>query len=228
VRFRSGLLIAVLIAITGYSCKYKGGKNINEGEIHYSITYTGKTGILPREIMPKNLIVSFKNDKILFDISAPFGNSGILNLSNPKDDIFDTYISLLTWKYYYPAGPGELHPGFDEMKDIEIKTTGKTSVICGYHCKNAQVTFACNRNKVYDIWFTDEINVKDPNAGTPYKDIEGVLMDFFFVLGPAELHFDAENVYKKEVPDKTFERREQYKKISREEINQFIYRMTTL
>ena len=74
------------------------------------------------------------------------------------------------------------------MKDIEIKTTGKTSVICGYHCKNAQVTFACNRNKVYDIWFTDEINVKDPNAGTPYKDIEGVLMDFFFVLGLSLIH----------------------------------------
>jgi len=49
----------------------------------------GNVGIMPREVMPRNLIVSFKNDKILFDISAPFGNSGILNLSNPEEDIYD-------------------------------------------------------------------------------------------------------------------------------------------
>jgi hypothetical protein len=228
VRFISGLLIAALIVITGYSCKDRGGKDINEGEIHYSITYTGKTGILPKEIMPKKLIVSFKDDKILFDISAPYGNSWILNLANPKEGIFDTYISLLSWKYYHTAGPGELYPGFEKMEGIEIKKTNETSTICGYNCKKVQVTFACDRNKIYDIWFTDEIDIKDPNVRTPYQEIKGVLMDFSLLLGTEELHFDIENVYKKEVPDKTFERRDQYKKISREDINQFIYKMTAL
>ena len=35
-------------------------------------------------------------------------------------------------------------------------------------------------------------------------------MSFFFFLGSAELHFDAETVYKKEIPDETFERKDKF------------------
>ena len=227
-RFSSGLFIVLIIAITGYSCRNKGEKNINQGEIHYTIEYMGNVGIMPREVMPRNLIVSFKNDKILFDISAPFGNSGILNLSNPEEDIYDTYISLLTWKYYYSSMPGESHPGFDAMSGIEIRKTNRTEVICGFNCKNAEVTFPSDRKKVYQIWYTNEINVRNPNNATPFSEIDGVLMSFFFLLGTTEMHFDAETVYKKEIPDKTFERREQYLRVSKDEINKFINKLITL
>ena len=128
-RFRSGLLIAVIVAFTGYSCKHKGGKHIDQGQIHYAIEYMNRTGGMPKEIMPKNLIVSFKKNKILFDISAPFGSSGISNLTNPETGIFDTYINLLGIRYYYAAKPGENHPGFEAMSDIEIRKTPGTAVI---------------------------------------------------------------------------------------------------
>lgn len=226
-RFRSGLLVALIIATTGYSCRTKGGKNIDQGEIHYTIEYVGNVG-MPKELMPRNLVVSFKDNKILFDISAPIGNSGILNLSNPEEGIYDTYISLLTWRYYYSAKPGESHPGFEAMEEMEIRKTSKSMVICGFNCKSAEVRLPSDRDKVREIWYTNEIYVKKPNAATPFADIDGVLMSFFFIMGPAEMHFDAETVYKKEIPDKTFERREKFSRISREEINSFISKMISL
>ncbi len=226
-RFRSGLLVLLVVATAFYSCKSKGGKNINQGEIHYNIEYTGNIG-LPRELMPRNLIVSFKDDKILFDISGPIGNSGILNLSNPEEGIYDTYISLLTWHYYYSAQPGEIHPGFEAMTGLQIKKTQKTSVICGFNCKNAEVTVPSRNDRVYQVWYTDEIDVKNPNASTPFAEIDGVLMNFFFIMGPAELHFEAETVYKKEIPDITFERRTKYSRVSKEEITNFINKMISL
>jgi hypothetical protein len=183
---------------------------------------------MPKEVLPKNVIVSFKNDKILFEMVSPFGNSGILNLANPEKGIFDTYFSLFTLKYFYAAEPGELYPGFEEMEGMVLKKTSKTSVICGFNCKNAVVTFPSDRKKIFDIWYTNEINVKNPNAATPYNQIDGVLMSFFFFLGPSELHFDAETVYKKEIPDETFERRDKFIRVSREEINKFINKMTSL
>lgn len=227
-RFISGLLFAFVIAITAYSCRDKGGKNIDQGEIHYTIEYIGNVSSVPREIMPRNLVVSFKDDKILFDISSPIGNSGILNLSNPDLGIFDTYISLLSWRYYYSAKPGETHPGFDEMNGIEIKKTSRTTVICGFNCKNAEVILPSDKSKVYEIWYTTEIDVKNPNIATPFSDIDGVLMKFFFKMGTAEMHFDAETVYKKDIPDNTFERREKYVKVSRKEIDRFITKMISL
>ena len=183
---------------------------------------------MPKEILPQNLIVSFKNDKILFEMVSDFGNSGILNLANPEKGIFDTYFSLFTMKFYYAGQPGELFPGFEAMAGMLLKKTSKTSVICGFNCKNVQVTFPSDREKVIDIWYTNEINVKNPNASTPFNQIDGVLMSFFFFLGPAELHFDAETVYKKEIPDETFERRDKFKRVSREEINKFINKMVSL
>ena len=71
-------------------------------------------------------------------------------------------------------------------------------------------------------------HVKNPNTATPYNQIDGVLMRFFFLLGTAELHFDAETVYEKEIPDITFERREKFVQVSREQIDKFINKMISL
>jgi hypothetical protein len=222
VRFRYALIIAFIFAITEYSCKEKGTKNLDQGEIHYTIEYMGSTGFVPKEYMPRDLVVSFKDNKILFEILAPIGNSGIINLSNPEKEIFDTYISLLTLRYYYAAKPGEVNPGFESMKGMEIRKTSRKSEICGFNCKNAEVTFPADRSKIYNIWYTDEIKVENPNAFTPFSEINGVLLSFFFFMGTSEMHFDAETVYKKEIPDKTFERREKYIRVSKEDINKFI------
>jgi hypothetical protein len=214
--------------MTSFSCKEKGGKYINQGEIHYNIDYIGSFGPMPKEVMPKNLVVAFKHDKILFEMISSFGNSGILNLANPEKGIFDTYFSLFTLKYYYAVQPGEQFPGFEAMEGIEIRKTTKTAVICGFNCKNAEVTFPQKKDKVYEIWYTNEIDVKNPNTATPFSQIDGVLMSFFFLLGPSELHFTAETVYKKGIPDETFERREKFTRVSRTEIDKFINKMISL
>lgn len=227
-RFSYIFFIAAILAMTGYSCKEKGGKHINQGEIHYNIDYTGDVGSIPKEFLPKNLIVSFKNNKTLFEMVSPLGNSGILNLSNPEAGIFDTYFSLFTIKYFYAAEPGEKFPGLESMEGMELKKTGKTLIICGFNCKNAKVTFAGKPDKVYDIWYTDEIDIKESNASTPYNQIDGVLMSFFFFLGSTELQFTAETVYQKEIPDVTFERRDKFQRISREEINKWINKMISI
>jgi hypothetical protein len=220
------LFVAIVFAMTGYSCKEKGGKYIDQGEIHYNIDYKGTIGV-PKEVLPQTLIVSFKKDKILFEMSG-IGNSGIMNLANPEKGIFDTYFTFFTRKYYYAAEPGEIYPGFEEMNGMVIKKTSKTAVICGFNCKNIEVTFPPDKDITHDVWYTNEIKVKNPNASTPFNQVDGVLMSFFFLLGPTELHFDAETVYKKEIPDETFERRDKFVRVTREEINQFINKMISL
>ena len=55
---------------------------------------------------------------------------------------------------------------------------------------------------------------------TPFNEIDGVLMSFFFLIGHSELHFNAETVYKKDIPDQTFERRDKFVRVSREDIIQ--------
>lgn len=227
---RSRIISVVLVffVLTFISCREKGGKNISQGEIHYNIEYGGTMGGVPKEVLPKTLVVYFKKDKILFEMVSPFGNSGIINLSNPEEGIFDTYFSLFTIKYYYAAEQGELFPGFDGMEGMELKKTEKEAQICGFNCKNAEVSFPSDRSKVISIWYTDEIDVKNSNVATPFKDIDGVLMDFFFYLGPTEVHFTAENVYSKDISDDTFARKDNFKRVTREELNKWMNKMISL
>jgi hypothetical protein len=226
VRFKSGLFIAAIIVLTGNSCKNKGEKNIDQGEIHYTIEYMGNLGSM-KELMPKDMVVSFKDNKILFEMST-FGNSGILNLANPEEGIYDTYISLMTIRYFYAGKAGEVLPGFEAMKGMEVRKTAKSAIICGFNCKSAEVTLPGDRDRIYEVWYTNEIRIKEPNASTPFSEIDGVLMSFFFIIGSAEMHFTAETVYKKEISDKTFERRDKYVRISREDIDKFINRFVNL
>jgi hypothetical protein len=225
VRFTQFLILVSLITVTTYSCRNNSGKNISQGEIHYSIEYAGDLGTLPMSLKPRSLVVSFKENKILFDIAAPIGNAGISNLSNPKIQAYETYLTLFGSQYLYSCKQGEIPPGFGSMDGMEIIKTPEISVICGFNCKKAEVTFSRDRSKKYYIWYTDEIKVKDPNFVTPFKDVDGVLMSFFYFLGKTELYFVAENVYKKDIPDETFERKEKFLPVSKEQMNSYILKM---
>lgn len=215
-------ILSLLILFAAASCKSGGMKDIDQGEIHFSITYGGPPGNIPVAYLPKNLVVSFKKDRTLFDIRSPFGNNGIANLSNPSDDIYDTYLNMLGMRAYYSAESDETPPGLSSMEGLQIRQTGRTGEIIGFKCKHAEVTFPTMPDSVFDIWFTDEINIKNPNAANPFSEIDGVLLNFFFFMGNREFIFEAESIYRKEIPDKVFHRREKYKRISKDDMSSFI------
>ncbi len=227
-RFGYIFFVICISVFSAYSCKENGYNLIDQGEIHYHVDYLGSKTLLPEELLPKNLVVSFKDDNILFELISPFGNSGISNLSNPSKDIHDTYLSMFTIRYVYPSREGEVYPGFETMNGMEIRKTSKTSVICGVNCRNAEVILPSNSGKIYNIWYTDEIPIKNPNASTPFAEIDGVLMSFFYFLGKSEFHFEAENIYKKEIPDQIFEKKPKFREVSKDDIVKFINKMVSL
>ena len=53
-------------------------------------------------------------------------------------------------------------------------------------------------------------------------------MSFYYILGNSEMKFEAENVYKKDIPDKAFERRPKFKLVSRENMDKIIIEMVNL
>ncbi len=219
---------AVILTSILCSCREKGLKNISEGEIYYSIEYVQNNGKMSVDFKPKTLVISFKDDKILFEILTPFGNQGIINVVNPEKGIFDTYVNLLGTRLHYSGSANELLPGFSAMNGVTIRKTQKTAKICGFNCKHAEAIFPGNPRKVYDIWYTNEIKVKNPNIATPFNEIDGVLMSFYYILGGSVIKFEAEAVYKKEIPENVFEKRPRYKLVSKNDMDKIITDMINL
>ena len=50
-------------------------------------------------------------------------------------------------------------------------------------------------------------------------------MEFFYIIGEAELEFTADEVFVKEIPDKHFEKRTNYKKVTRGYLDSMIRKM---
>jgi hypothetical protein len=221
-------VIAGLALLAICSCRENGGRNIDQGEIHFNIVYIKTEGTLPNDLKPKTLIVSFNKNKILFEITIPIANQGIINIVNPETNIYDTYINMLGVRYFYKGQEGEIQPGFSSMEGVEIRKTDKTRTICGYTCNNAEATFPSDRGKVYELWYTNDIKVRNSNSNNPFKDIEGVLMSFYYIMGGTELQFEAETVYKKEIPDKAFERRPKFRPVSKNDLDKIITDMVNL
>ena len=223
-RFSSILIHISLFVLLCFSCNNDVRKNLQQGEIHLKIEYDANKGF-HKEIMPNNMTISFKNNKVLFDMTSTIGNSGIIYLSNPNKEIHDMYCRLLSLKYSYQAPPNEILPGFELMSDPIFDEKDDTKKICGYTCNCVEVTFSNNGKKKYKIWYTKDINIKDPNKATPYEPIDGVLMDFVFLFENVEMHFTAENVYDMKIDDDIFERRTDFIKTDKSNIIEFIYKM---
>ena len=199
-------------------------RNMHEGEIYYNIKYITNPSTLSSDFLPKELVITFKNDLILTELKAPFGNSGLSTIINPKEHIYDTYLNLLSFKYYYEGTPKDMQPGFSSMEGLTLHETGRRSVIGGFSCRQVRVSIPNSKTTRY-IWYTNDIKVVQPNRLTPYKDIDGVLMDFFYIFDKTELQFTADEVFAREIPDKTFEQKKNYKKVNRKFLESLIRKM---
>lgn len=218
--------VFILLAIS--ACKNRDIRNISEGEIHYSIDAKSEEGLLSRDLMPKTLIVSFKKDRTLFSITTPIGGSGISNLADPQKNIYDTYLNMLGWRYSYQGALEETPPGMQLMDGIIITKTGKTQEIIGLNCYHAEVSLPMMPDTIYNIWYTDEIKISNPNAATPFRELDGVLVNFFLYMGNKLFVFEAESLFSKEINERVFNRREKYREIPKDEMENLIMRMMEL
>lgn len=215
----------ILVGLSG--CKKSAFKSIDEGEIHYKIRYVDRNAVLPDDLMPDNMVVKFKNNKILMEIMSPIGNNGVYNIIDPENKEIRTFFRVMGMKYYYMGTTDEIPPGIDPMSDMDIEYTSQVSTILDFECRKAVIRLP-GRDFNYEIWYTDEIDINNPNLSSPFESIDGVLMNFFFLMGDIIVEFDAEAIYLRDVPDKDFEKKENYRRIDRKSMDDLIVSMMNL
>jgi len=122
-------------------------------------------------------------------------------------------------KYLYQVEGTTDGFGFDPMKDKKIELTDETKEIAGYNCKKANITWKGNK---FEIFYTDEISIEDPNWNNPFPEIEGILLEYQYEMFEIKTRVTATKVSKEEVPDSEFEIPEGYEKVSKKEMEAVI------
>jgi GLPGLI family protein len=120
--------------------------------------------------------------------------------------------------------------GYENMKDLVVVESSETKEICGLKCKKAVGTSAAFNNKPFDIYYTDEIKIADPNMNSPFQDIKGVLLQFTADMNNISMSLIAEKVSEIEIEDEIFDKPEGYTSVSKDEmlniVNEFNMKKT--
>ncbi len=193
---------------------------IKEGVIIYELTYPQfKEDNIFTSMFPNEMAFKFKdnNTKSELKTSMAVFSTALLAEKNKKTL---THLVRIASKYSgLVMDSTQIVQEYGRMPDgMVITPTSKTKTIAGYVCKNALITFSNDSTKNFDVYYTDEIGIEDPNWCTPYHKIKGVLMEATVNKFNIDMHMVAKSVTAQKFEDSEFQISQKFQPITVEEM----------
>ncbi|HDP75467.1 MAG TPA: hypothetical protein ENN49_06290 [Bacteroidales bacterium] len=208
------------------SCISKSPKEIGEGRIEYDIEYDTLTlSRVDKKILPSSLIVRFYNNNTINTIDALSGAVTISIISQPAKKEFTTMLKIFNKKLYYsePYTNGHYPALYARIPKVNVDTLVKDFDYIGYKCKSVMGYFADNPERKFEIIYTKQIAIDNPNLNTPFESIDGVMLGFNLRFNNVEMKLRACNVTKENINADAFKIPEDYKKVDFQTMTDLIY-----
>lgn len=202
---KSFFSILLLTALLGFSCgdPVKQDVRISEGVITYDAELVDVNSPMA-DMAPSKMVINFKGNKTTVEMSAGMGLLTMSFISDPDLQTFSTVVKFMGDRTATVQNAEEIQKE-NELFNIEIIPSQQTKMIAGYKCKKARVHYKGGDPHDYDIYYTDEINIKNSNFTNPYYKMEGVLMEYRIKKFGLEMQFVANSVAKEPVDDAVFQ-----------------------
>lgn len=216
------LLSSALLLLSLQSCSIFTTEKVSEGLIQYEITYPSSAeDDLMAGLMPSEMKLHFKNDKTIGELTAGMGMFSTALVSNPEKKLLTQTVKIMNKKFMNTSDGKQVDKLIDEEPKMKIDFINETKVIAGYTCKKAIITIPESKEK-FEVFYTRDIKIKNPNWFLPLREIDGVLMEYKLKRYNIEMKFTAKSVSKVDVDDKIFEVSNDYKKISQKEMDEML------
>lgn len=209
-----GLVMSLFLS----SCSNNSPKFISEGVIEYDAAVVDKEHPMAG-LAPNGMSMFFKNDMFCSEMTT-MGVFTSKFVANPKNKTFTTMVKVFDMKNACIEDEKQMKAEMDAYK-FTFEETKETKVIAGYNCKKVIATNVADPTDKFDVYYTDELDVKKANYSTPYEGLKGMVMQFRLQKFGMEMEFKAKSVRKEEIPDNMFELPGFYKVISKAEMDAF-------
>ncbi|HET6993046.1 MAG TPA: hypothetical protein VFJ43_17060 [Bacteroidia bacterium] len=174
---------------------------LSEGIIEFTASPVD-TSLKSSMIIPDKMIMKFKNNYSSTEEEAGLGFAKMKFIADPVKKEFLTAIFFFEKKQSVLDTNGIRQTNY-YLPEYEVEYGDKTKEISGYKCKNAILKFK-NGDPSYEVWFTKEIGIENPNWANAYYKIDGVLLDYRLKKYGLDLHFIANTVYPAKIDDSNF------------------------
>ena len=221
---RLAQICLILLTVFLYGCKW--GKIPEKGQvkahvIEYKVTYLDdKAGSIPTSILPGKMTLVFADHYALNRIDGFLGQFSLSFIANLKNKSVVNLVKIFDKKYVYYGKEDELPVCIEPIDSIDIIEEEKNIEIAGFRCRKLRIK--SSNHPDITVLCTDQIKVKYPNITTPYKDIDEVMLMFNTSLSLLEMKCTASKYEEKEVPWEIFRVPDDYKSISRENLEKVI------
>lgn len=225
---QAGLLLLVYLPFLFYTSCTKSEKVVDEGIIKYEIDYMDydKNNIL-LNIMPEKMTVKFQDDNTRLEIESIYGVFKFAQISNKGEGENITLLKIMDKKYKYEQDIDSIAAAFAGMRNLTYNKTPETKEIAGYPCQKAMVHMKRQGEKMtFPIYSTDEIFINQPNKNNPFSELNEVLMEFQLTLNDMRMRLKAKEVSNYDIKASDFKVPSDYKKVTKEEMQEIISRYT--
>ncbi|MEA2105647.1 MAG: hypothetical protein U9P82_02845 [Bacteroidota bacterium] len=216
-KFRFSAVILILSLIIISSCDKLQQKNrIKEGFIEYNIEYLNDTlDSFMIGLLPKKMIIKFKDNNTLNKIEGFLGIVSFTHIQNYKEKKNTTLVKVLNKKYKYVEKINDSSIFFEELPGMKITLQDEVKEICGFHAQKAKVTVPDINIEPFFIYYTNEISINNVNSQTPFKSIEGVLLEFQVKFYDLDMKLTATKVQEAEISSEHFKVPDGYQNINK-------------
>lgn len=218
------LLFIVTLAALGFlfSCKPSGKGGPKEGIIEYELkVLQNNNPILTTDLLPSVMTARFKNDAINQQLSAGMGMFSTSFISDYKSKKVYQVLNMLGKKYACEADSIKLKGMLAEEPEMEFIPSEETKMIAGYKCKKVTAKYKTENKPSFDVYYTEELNVENPNFYFNYFPVKGVLMQFVVTRYLIEMELTAKKVTNEKVEDSFFTIDPSSKMVTIEEMNSY-------
>lgn len=216
------IIISVLLSLVLFSCNQRGGEK--EGELVYKITYLQSELENPLiALLPKTVTMKFKDDNTVIYVEGFFGTFQLRFITNRKKKTSYTVLRIMDKKYISSNHIDSLNAGYENLKEMTItEKPNDTAILAGFLCYQAEVL--CNQmsDTPMSIYYTYDIDIKEPNSNSPYSDIDGVLAKFQTKVAGVDMVFELVEYNNILIDETEFLAPKDYKEISNKELNDIL------
>ncbi|MCB0768902.1 MAG: hypothetical protein KDC00_00665 [Flavobacteriales bacterium] len=179
---------------------------VDEGVIEYALSFPDydPDGIMAG-MLPERTTVTFSSDKQVAELSAGMGIFRTAMVTDNKAKAMDYHLSLMSKKMVAHMLPRDLLVFNKDSGIPTILFTNDVDTIAGYPCKRAIAVFSKIDQGEIDLWYTDRIDMKNPNWFGPFADVPGVLLRYDVVQYGMRMRLDAISVQPGKVDPALFE-----------------------
>jgi GLPGLI family protein len=215
----------ILVVLQVCSCSDNTNGKISEGVIDYDIEFLDNKENNPIILsLPREMSTMFKDNSTYTLIEGFLSTFKLVYITNSKTNKNYTLFQMMDKKFYHQVDANQLAFGYQNMKNLEIVPTNIKKDILGFKCKKAIAHFPGSGHEDIEIYYTKEINVKNPNRNNPFHQIDGVLMEFTVNMLGINMKIRAKNVSRKKISAELFEIPDDFKSVSIKELEDIINR----